>query len=192
MMAGLLELAIVSAFGWFAMGWWPCGACMVEGDDCTYCSGATPLKFNLELAGVADDRCATCDTEYNGTLFVLPQVTSIAACGSVDVCDWFLHDTACNGHFANVTMALHLSLDTVVSGPGVRLDQLIVNRVTHPAFACPMLTTGGTTEAELVAVLYDGPPDTTDCKATYSGDLRNTVAALLCDFDAATYVLEYH
>jgi hypothetical protein len=188
---GLHELAIVASFAWFAMGWWPCRACMVEGDDCTYCSGATPLKFNLELAGVVDDRCATCDTEYNGTLFVLPQVTSIGACGSINVCDWFLHDTACNGHYVNTTMALHVSLDTGAGeDPGV--TQLIIKRVTHPAFACPMATTGGITEGQLDARLYSGPPATLDCTATYSGGLQNTVSALLCDFDAATYELEYH
>jgi hypothetical protein len=185
-MAGVHELAIVFAFAWFALGWYPCRACFTAGAECDKCAGTglTPARWNLDLAGVVDDNCATCET-FNDTLFVLDQVSTLGACAdsAAHRCRWIIYDTACNGHYTNTTTFLVLDL----TDTGVR--QLVQGRGTIGSTLCYPLISGGVTEAELDAAIRSG--STIDCKAQHSGGMANTVSALHCDFDVATYELEY-
>jgi ferredoxin len=64
---GLLELAIVFAFGWFAMGWWPCGACVATCHTCPD-NKASPT-YKIVIDGFTNGVCVNCG-DYNGTYFV--------------------------------------------------------------------------------------------------------------------------
>jgi hypothetical protein len=110
--------------------WYPCGCC--GGEPCTHCSGTTPLQYQLDVSGVADEDCALCDETYDGQ-FILTQ-------SGVGNCRWTydFDSAACGGPLNdNYTLDIGAPVNKTTLGlsfGGVGI--MVWNKVISPPIDC--------------------------------------------------------